>query len=160
MVMNGIYRNCRYNLPARYHVSVVIQVVIWSEPEHDKTIKMTCVPSDSDQPEYPPSDQSAQYGVLYGKLMTQTFFMQTAKALIRLGRCPGADLSLHWAHRSFCWFCHALAHFISHPGWNLIQKSTLQYRIFLLYGSVTIITVNFLNIRTPKKIVVITLKLL
>ena len=25
---------------------------------------------------------------------------------------PGsqADLSLHWAHRSFCWFCHVLAH--------------------------------------------------
>ena len=22
-----------------------------------------------------------------------------------------ADLSLHWAHRSFCWFCHAVAHF-------------------------------------------------
>ena len=20
-----------------------------------------------------------------------------------------ADLSLHWAHRSFCWFCHAVA---------------------------------------------------
>ena len=89
IVMNGIYRNCRYNLPARYHISVVTQVVIWSEPEHDKTIKMTCVPSDSDQPEYPPSDQSAQYSVLYGKLMTQTFFMQTAKALIRLGGCPG-----------------------------------------------------------------------
>ena len=22
-----------------------------------------------------------------------------------------ADLSLRWAHRSFCWFCHAVAHF-------------------------------------------------
>ena len=22
-----------------------------------------------------------------------------------------ADLSLCWAHRSFCWFCHAAAHF-------------------------------------------------
>ena len=21
-----------------------------------------------------------------------------------------ADLCLHWAHRSFCWFCHVLAH--------------------------------------------------
>ena len=21
-----------------------------------------------------------------------------------------ADLSLRWAHRSFCWFCHAAAH--------------------------------------------------
>ena len=24
-----------------------------------------------------------------------------------------ADLSLHWAHRSFCWFCHAAAHLLS-----------------------------------------------
>ena len=23
-----------------------------------------------------------------------------------------ADQSLHWAHRSFCWFCHAAAHFV------------------------------------------------
>ena len=22
-----------------------------------------------------------------------------------------ADLNLHWAHRSFCWFCQAVAHF-------------------------------------------------
>ena len=24
-----------------------------------------------------------------------------------------ADLSLHWAHRSFCWFCHASAQMVS-----------------------------------------------
>ena len=24
-----------------------------------------------------------------------------------------ADLSLRWAHRSFCWFCHGAAHFMS-----------------------------------------------
>ena len=23
-----------------------------------------------------------------------------------------SDLSLRWAHRSFCWFCHAAAHII------------------------------------------------
>ena len=23
---------------------------------------------------------------------------------------PLADLSLHWAHMSFCWFCHEVAH--------------------------------------------------
>ena len=23
-----------------------------------------------------------------------------------------ADLSLHWAHMPFCWFCHELAHFV------------------------------------------------
>ena len=24
-----------------------------------------------------------------------------------------ADMSLHWAHRSFCWFCHASAQMVS-----------------------------------------------
>ena len=26
-----------------------------------------------------------------------------------------ADLSLRWAHRSFCWFCHEVAHIIDEP---------------------------------------------
>ena len=30
-----------------------------------------------------------------------------------------ANLSLHWAHRSFCWFCHALAHVGLDDSWNL-----------------------------------------
>ena len=32
---------------------------------------------------------------------SQVFFMQTAKTLIRLGRC--------WVAQSFCWFCHETA---------------------------------------------------
>ena len=28
------------------------------------------------------------------------------------GRIPQADLSLRWAHRSFCWFCHAATHMV------------------------------------------------
>ena len=56
-----------------------------------------------------------------------------------------ADLSRHLAHRSLCWFCRALA----------------QLLISLFY-IVTVceerLTINFLNIRTPKKFVVITLK--
>ena len=35
--------------------------------------------------------------------------MQTAKTLIRLGKCPGLSESSLGAH-SFCWFCHVAAH--------------------------------------------------
>ena len=62
---------------------------------------------------------------------------QPAKTLIRLGRCPGwcsdradaqADMSVHWAHKSFCWFCHAAAHFVRHCGFitrNFMLSLTL-----------------------------------
>ena len=39
----------------------------------------------------------------------QSFFMRTAKTLIRLGGCPGWPESSLGAH-SFCWFCHVAAH--------------------------------------------------
>ena len=74
-----------------------------NEPEHDKTNKMACAPSEDS---YQSRHQSL-YCALNGWLGTQGFFVRIAKALIRLG-----DLSLRWAHRSFCWFCHALAQII------------------------------------------------
>ena len=54
------------------------------------------------------SDQSLCCA-LNASLRTQGFFMQTAKTLIRLGRCPGWSETSLGAH-SFCWFCHAAAH--------------------------------------------------
>ena len=51
------------------------------EPQHYKTNKMTCAPSeDSDQPGHPPSQWVPE---------DPMFFMRTAKNLIRLGGCPG-----------------------------------------------------------------------
>ena len=53
------------------------------EPSHDKTNIMACAPSEnSDQPGHPSSLWSDWADVQ-------------------------ADLSLRWAHRSFCWFCRA-----------------------------------------------------
>ena len=57
------------------------------------------------------SDQSLRCA-LNGLLRTQTFFVRTAKTLIRLGGCPG------WSESSldaqpFCWFCHVVAQIIS-----------------------------------------------
>ena len=49
---------------------------------------------------------------------------RTAKPLIRLG-----DLSLRWAPRSFCWFCHEVTHFtLSHwrqQYWFLLIRGVL-----------------------------------
>ena len=38
-----------------------------------------------------------------------------------------ADLSLHWAHMPFCWFCHVAAHF------NIRQdlKTFLTYQFIM-----------------------------
>ena len=80
-----------------------------NEPPHDKTNKMTCAPSkDSDQPRHMPNlirvlavrsmgsrgPKVSSYG--QGRLWSDWADAQ-------------ADLSLRWAHRLFCWFCHAAA---------------------------------------------------
>ena len=72
--------------------------------EHDKTNKISCaLIEDSDQPGQSLrfSDEEAMGPWIPTEL--------TAKALIRLGKFQ-VDLSLLWAHRSFCWFCHVAAH--------------------------------------------------
>ena len=66
----------------------------------------------------------------------------TAKTLIRLGGWVDAqaDLSLRWAQKSFCWFCHEVAQnasssrlhmhhifYISHRRWNRIAILTISY---------------------------------
>ena len=33
-----------------------------------------------------------------------------------------ADLSLRWAHMSFCWFCHAAAQVPSMVGFSVLRK--------------------------------------
>ena len=68
------------------------------EPRHDKTHKMICAPSeDSHQPGHPPSLIS-QCCPPEAKLGPKLAIERTAK-----------DLSLRWAQKSFCWFCHEVA---------------------------------------------------
>ena len=57
-----------------------------------------------------------------------------------------ADLSLCWAHVSFCWFCHAEAQMFP-------VKTTPSF-----HGGLQQITIKILNIRTPQTFAVITLK--
>ena len=64
---------------------------------------MTCAPSkDSDQPGHPPS--LIKVSAVRRKKHWALNYLLSAQA----------DLSLRWARISFCWFCHAAAHLISH----------------------------------------------
>ena len=64
------------------------------QPQHDKTNKMICAPSeDSDQPGYPPSLNKA---FVVRSMGAQCFFRLTVKTLIRLGGL----------------FCHEAAHLL------------------------------------------------
>ena len=57
----------------------------------------------------------------YGLLRTQCFFMRTDRADAK------ADLSLHWTHMSFCWFCHAVAQMLNK---NLIRILWMRCKLF------------------------------
>ena len=86
-----------------------------NEPPHNKTNKMTCAPSE---------------------LRSACASTQSDQNLC----CPHeetsdaqADLSLRWAHISFCWFCRVVAHFH-----NFITFVFTQFRPFNT-GSDTVI---------------------
>ena len=73
------------------------------EPLHDKTNKLTCAPSkDSDHPGHPPS-----LIIVFAVCMTKPW--PGPQLPIECTAKTQTDLSLHWVHRSFCWFCHAVA---------------------------------------------------
>ena len=91
----------------------VILRLIWEmtfEPQHNKTNKMVCGPSeDSDQPGHLPSLIRAfavcsmgSKGLSASSGGQQRLWSDWADAQ--------ADLSLRWAHMSFCRFCHEAAH--------------------------------------------------
>ena len=68
---------------------------------------MTCVPSeDSYQPGHPPVGQSLRCAWKRFESTVESHSQnsdQTARS----------NLSLHWPHRSLCWFCRAVAHIIT-----------------------------------------------
>ena len=109
-----------------------VWAALWQNQQNDWALS-----EDSDQPGHPPglirvftvrmkkdwilsyplsaSEVSDQTGRMHRliwvfALRIQSFFMRTAKTLIRLGGCPGwSESSL--GTQSFCWFCHEGAHF-------------------------------------------------
>ena len=81
------------------------------EPLHDKISKMTFVPSeDADQPGHPPS-LIRVFAVRSLGSLGPSFASGGQRWLWSDWADAQADLSLRWAHRSFCWFCHAVAQF-------------------------------------------------
>ena len=80
------------------------------EPVYDKTSKMTCAPNeDSDQPGHSPSLVRVFTVCSIGKGPSVSSCGQ--RRLPSDWADAQADLSLCCAHRSFCWFCRAAAHF-------------------------------------------------
>ena len=70
-----------------------------------KINKMACAPSeDSDQPGHPPS-LIRVFTVRMKKAWVLSYPLRTQGRL-----WAQADISLRWTHKSFCWFCHEVAH--------------------------------------------------
>ena len=77
-----------------------------------KTNKLACAPSeDSDQPGHPPS-LIRVFAVRMKKSCVLSYPMSAQRRLWSVSANAQADLSLCWAHRSFCWFCHEAAHLL------------------------------------------------
>ena len=80
------------------------------EMQHDKTNKIACAPSkDSDQPGHPPSLISVFAVRFMGSLGPSASSCGQQRLWSDWANAQ-ADLSLRWAHRSFCCFCLASAY--------------------------------------------------
>ena len=80
-----------------------------NEPPHDKTNKTTCAPSeDSDQAGHPPS-LIRVFAVLMSNHWALNYLLRAQWRLWSDWAEVQSDLSLRWAHMSFCWFCRAAA---------------------------------------------------
>ena len=97
------------------------------KPQYDKTNKMACAPSeDSDQPGHPPN-LIRVFAVRMKKLWILSYKVSAQRRLWSECADVQTDLSLHWAHRSFCWFSHGAALFIYYPVLALAFDMFLSY---------------------------------
>ena len=98
------------------------------EPAHDETNKMTCAPSvDSDQPGHP-SSLIRVFAVRLKKHWVLSYPLSAQQRLWSDWAEAQADLGLHWAHTSYCWFCRAANHIRNKPEWatcNWSQRSRI-----------------------------------
>ena len=71
---------------------------------------MACAPSeDSDQPGHMPS-LFRVFAVHMKKAWVLSYPLSAQQRLLSDWADAQADLSLHWAHMPFCWFCHEACH--------------------------------------------------
>ena len=91
----------------RVHVTTMLEYKIVSQCM-TKPTKRSCAPSeDSDQPGHPPS-LICVFTVRMKKAWVLCYPLSSLRRLSDWTDA-NADLSLHRAHISVCWFCHALA---------------------------------------------------
>ena len=89
------------------------------EPRHYKTNKMICAPSeDSDHPGHPPS-LIRDCAVRLKQNWVLSYPLSAHRRLWSDWANAQADLSLRWAQRSFCWFCHEVAQNASSSSLNM-----------------------------------------
>ena len=93
------------------------------EPPHDKTNKMAIAPSeDTDQPVHPPS-LIRVFAVRMKKHWVLSYPLSALRILWSDWADDQADISLRWAQRPFCWFCHEVAHIQKvHPLSSLVAS--------------------------------------
>ena len=113
------------------HLSFSRIIVHVFEPPYDKTKKINCAPSeDSDQPGLPPSLIRV---FIVCSVDSQESIVSSCRQwrLWSVWADTQADLSLRWAHRSFCWVCHAAAHmfFALKAEWQVshFKDTLIQY---------------------------------
>ena len=83
---------------------VDIWAASWQNQQND------CAPSeDSDQPGHLPS-LIRVFAVRMNKAWVLSYPLSTQQRFWSDWADVLADLSLHWAHMPFCWFCHDVAH--------------------------------------------------
>ena len=104
------------------------------EPPHDKTNKMACAPSED-------SDQLPSlirvFAVRMKKAQVLSYPLIAQRRLWSDSADAQADLSLRWAHRPFCWFCHEAAQFMVH---NLFSTSKAKRKLrgFFSFGVIPV----------------------
>ena len=69
-----------------------------------------CAPSEDSEPGQPPS-LIRVFAVRMKKVWVLSYPLSAQRRLWSDWVAAQADLSLRWAHMSFCWFCHEAAHF-------------------------------------------------
>ena len=93
---------------------------------------MACAPNeDSDQPGHPPS-LIRVFTVRVTKAWVLSYPLSAQRRLWSDWVDAQAELSLHLAHISFCWFCHEVAHFLK-PSHHLKRSMWFSWRLKATY---------------------------
>ena len=109
-----------------------------NDPQQDKTNKITCVPSkDSEQPGHSPS-LIRVFTVHMKKAWVLSYSLSAQLRLWSDWADAQADLSLCWAHMSFCWFCYAVAQMVGHMVTTWLLMFTLTHNLVYIALSWTL----------------------